>query len=669
MHTISHQTLWQNNHRGRYRTDMSQTLKAAWSQARWQHIRPDTSLASPYTAEGFKILKQQHIKPYAYSSRIIELILQDLQQDEYGIAYFSPEGILMKLFGSSSFLEWAGQHGLCRNTAWSFDIAGPNAVSLGFQSLTETMTIASDNYNQLLNQLAIYFHPLFLKKQENSIQDICLYGGLALISKTPVANKTYMSLIRSLTLDIEVHMHMTHTLYSVYSKTERGMICFDISQLTHTISISYYNKEIFDVLGIPEENLDFFRIENIFDYGMNEELYTIIQNSRIVNNYPITLCVHGKFREYTISTEIYNQAHLRITGIRVYITSSQFNAQQISKKMGSNAIMTIHDLIGESPSFHLTKAHVKLCAKTSTNVLLLGESGVGKDIIAQAIHNASPRRNKPFIAVNCAALPRDLIAAELFGYDEGAYTGSKRGGNMGKFELANGGTIFLDEIGDMPLDLQAMLLRVIEQKSFMRIGSNKLTHVDVKVISATNADLQSLIEQNKFRMDLYYRLGIVKLNIPPLRERGEDIILLAQHFIKKVDESTHYNLHNHTTLSPDAQKLLMSLPWKGNVRELQNTIEGIMLLYQPTILTSEHIKSYLGLSTRTNVPPLQFAADLNESAANTAVPYSRIAPKDLTADYLISILKQNKYNKSLTAAALGISRKSLYRKMKDFGIE
>lgn len=296
--------------------------------------------------------------------------------------------------------------------------------------------------------------------------------------------------------------------------------------------------------------------------------------------------------------------------------------------------------------------------------MLLGESGVGKDIIAQAIHNASDRRNRPFIAVNCASLPRDLIASELFGYEEGAFTGAKRSGNIGKFELANTGTIFLDEIGDMPLESQAMLLRVIEQKSFMRIGSNRVTNVDVKIISATNADLEELVEKKLFRLDLYYRLGVIKLHIPPLRQREDDVILLANHFIHAIEKREHAPKGRSVTLSPDAKELLRRLPWRGNVRELQNTIEGIMVLYQPAIIEAEHFRAYLNLTNETlREDPVQAPTD-----APAFKEYVKVLPKKLTRDVLAQALAENRYNKSATAEMLGISRKSLYRKLEEFGL-
>ena len=192
-----------------------------------------------------------------------------------------------------------------------------------------------------------------------------------------------------------------------------------------------------------------------------------------------------------------------------------------------------------------------------------------------------------FIIFICAAIPRDLLASELFGYDQGAYTGAKKNGNLGKFELADTGTIFLDEIGDMPLDLQVLLLRVIEQKSFMRIGSNITRNVDVKIISATNADLKSMVEKKTFRPDLYFRLCTLSLRLPPLRERADDIILLSEYFIERI--SARLKQHSIKHLSDETKALLMRLPWNGNVRELQNVMERVVQLIPSQIITPQDL--------------------------------------------------------------------------------
>lgn len=257
------------------------------------------------------------------------------------------------------------------------------------------------------------------------------------------------------------------------------------------------------------------------------------------------------------------------------------------------------------------------------------------------------------MAINCGALPRDLIASELFGYEGGAFTGAKRQGNMGKFELANGGTLFLDEIGEMPLDLQATLLRAVEQKSITRLGSTKEIEVDVKIISATNANLRDLINEKRFREDLYYRLSTLRLTLPPLRQRGEDIILLAEEFIRAA--SQRIGRQDLMTISPQARELLLHHSWHGNVRELQNLIEGIVLLYPDPVITAEHILA--DLHVREDLLP------------QPAVSSGHGRKAELTRERLLETLAQCGGNRSEAAKLLDISRRTLYRYLERWGID
>ena len=321
-------------------------------------------------------------------------------------------------------------------------------------------------------------------------------------------------------------------------------------------------------------------------------------------------------------------------------------------------------------------------AQTESNIMLLGESGTGKDIFAQAIHNASPRRHKPFVALNCGALPRDLIESELFGYEDGAFSGAKRNGNIGKFELANGGTIFLDEIGEMPLDLQVRLLRVVEQKQFMRLGGNKLIKADVRIIAATNANIEEMISQKQFRADLFYRLSTMKLNLPSLRERKDDIPVLSEHFIRSV--SRRIEKPNIMRFSRQALELMERLNWSGNIRELQNLIECIVQIYPGDIILPEYIMDNVSYDTKKELlesgeyscPAAAVNTAAPGSSASTPAsvnleeaPVSRPRRQKLNRDMLLDALRICNNNRSSAADYLGISRRTLYRKLEEFGID
>lgn len=240
----------------------------------------------------------------------------------------------------------------------------------------------------------------------------------------------------------------------------------------------------------------------------------------------------------------------------------------------------------------------QIAAQTPSNVLITGESGTGKELFAQAIHNASDRRNGPFVAINCGALPKSLIESELFGYEGGTFTGARREGCAGKFELANGGTIFLDEIGDMPFDVQVALLRVLQSHEVSRLGSSKTIKVDVRVISATNKDLLAAIDNNQFRSDLYYRLNVFGIAIPPLRERAGDVRLLADYFLQKY---TSFSGHCLSGFTEAAYALLEEYEWRGNIRELENAVERAVYLTSEGRIGAECFPSLQGgLGRRTD---------------------------------------------------------------------
>ncbi|HWZ30251.1 MAG TPA: sigma-54 dependent transcriptional regulator [Bryobacteraceae bacterium] len=304
------------------------------------------------------------------------------------------------------------------------------------------------------------------------------------------------------------------------------------------------------------------------------------------------------------------------------------------------------NIIGRSPAMQEIFATITRVAGTRATVLLAGESGVGKDMIARAIHHHSPRRDRPFVKINCTAIPENLMESELFGYEKGAFTGANVS-KPGKFEQADTGTAFLDEIGDVPASIQVKLLRVLQDREFERLGSNKVMHTDVRVVAATNVDLRAALEQGTFREDLYYRLNVVPLNIPPLRERKEDIPYLVQHFAKKFNGE----------ISEGALERLMSYHWPGNVRELENVVERSVLLARGPRVEADDIKIDM-----TNARPRAAATD------------DHFLPEGMTLDqYEQSIireaLKRANGNKSQAARLLGLTRNALRYRLDQMGVE
>lgn len=322
----------------------------------------------------------------------------------------------------------------------------------------------------------------------------------------------------------------------------------------------------------------------------------------------------------------------------------KFKVKQLQSRLEKN--LSFGSITGKSKNISDAIELAKKVADTNTVVLLLGETGTGKELFAQAIHETSSRKNKPFIAINCSAIPKDLQESELFGYVKGAFTGALKD-KKGFFEAANEGTIFLDEVGDMSIETQSKLLRVLETKTFTRVGDTNMTHTDVRIISATNKDLRSEIEKGNFKNDLFYRLNTFSIYLPSLRERKDDLELLIDNFIKNYNTKLNKSI---SSISPDFISKLKEYSFPGNIRELKNIIERAMILCKGNELKPE---------------------DLPEEVFENKLPHEFHSGslKEIEKQHILKVYSENKHNKSATAEKLGIGSVTLYRKLKEFGVE
>jgi PAS domain S-box-containing protein len=339
------------------------------------------------------------------------------------------------------------------------------------------------------------------------------------------------------------------------------------------------------------------------------------------------------------------------------LTEELDKAQQIIRTL--EAKYDFKDIIAQSPDMIRVVEQARKAATTPATILLLGESGTGKELFAHAIHNSSQRKHNQFIRVNCAAISDSLLESELFGYSEGAFTGARRGGKKGLFEQASGGTIFLDEIGEISLNLQAKLLRVLQEREIVRVGDAKSVPVDVRIIAATNIDLEEAVAAGKFREDLYYRIRVFPLYIPPLRERREEIPALARHLLRKFNQEYGRVVED---IAPEALELLQEYSWPGNVRELENILGRaiINMRINETWIRPVHLPQFFPHTPR-HIP-----------VASTFLGQGSKTLKDATAeferDYLRRVLEAHQGNKTKAAAQLGISLRSLYYKIERYGL-
>lgn len=411
--------------------------------------------------------------------------------------------------------------------------------------------------------------------------------------------------------------------------------------------------------------------------GMLQTTYSQIIGKNLFSKINLNDCKKLSDNIAQISNEVYNQevtiqyVDRKITKPVQYNLSVNFTLDDNGEKTGTvlrfnepklintlankisgyKSVYTFDSIIGESAPLKKAISDSQQAAKSNSNVLILGESGTGKELIAQSIHNASDYASGPFVAINCAAIPNSLVESELFGYETGAFTGAQKKGSPGRFELADGGTIFLDEIGDMPLDVQATVLRTIQTKEILRIGGKYPKSIDVRIIAATNKDLLEAIKNRNFRDDLYYRLNVLTIELPSLKDRGEDICLMADYFV---------NLHNATdrniTIRPEVYSILMQHDWPGNIRELENVIDRAVNIISGNEITIDD----LPLSLQKNLPV-------------STVKFNNEPTDELSLDArrkinIINALQSCSGNISEAAEILGVNRRTIYRRMEKYGI-
>lgn len=473
------------------------------------------------------------------------------------------------------------------------------------------------------------------------------HGTLKLIvSAVPVAqyskNKGVIFVIQDLTdvegvaHELEIVKELKTTLETVLEVAYEGVAVLDEQGRITLVNARFCNK-----LGEPRGQVVGQNISRFIPSTDNTIALKVLEiNGKpcVISTLPITK--EGSIKGFVIKiyedldqlTDVMQQLHRLNMQLDYY-------KDELYKANGTS--YTISSIVCNDERIATLKFQVLQVAKSSSTVLITGESGTGKELFAHSIHNASIRRKEPFIKVNCSAIPAELAEAELFGYEEGSFTGARKQGKPGKFELADGGTIFLDEIGDMPIILQSKLLRVIQEKEIERVGAVKVRKVDVRIIAATNRDLKRLVVEGNFREDLYFRINVVELVIPPLRERQPDIPVLVDYFIHKYNNLFSRKVEG---VSPAALEALVSYSWPGNIRELENIIERMLNYKEAGVISIQDVPGEIRREVKSSVLTGQRLADIEQEAIQAA-------------------LRDADGNKSKAARLLGISRSKLYEKL------
>lgn len=421
--------------------------------------------------------------------------------------------------------------------------------------------------------------------------------------------------------------------------------------------VTFYSKSYEDFLGIPREKVLGHHVTEVIE---NTRMHVVLQTGEpeigwkqkikgqnmVVQRVPIRdkagkiIGVVGQvmFRDVAEITELAQKLNLLESKLEHY-------ERELEHLRSSR--YTFDHIIGTSPAIEKAKRLALKASDGNSTVLLLGESGVGKELFAHAIHHASPRRSKAFVRVNCSSIPRELMESELFGYEAGAFTGAGRRGKPGKFELANQGSIFFDEIGDMPLEMQAKLLRVLQEKEVERVGGTKTLAVDFRLVATTNVDPEALVKAGRLRRDLFYRLNVVPIRIPPLRERREDIPAVSRHLLARLREEQGVR---PLGISPEVLDLFQRYDWPGNIRELVNVLERASYAADGPQIEMEHL-------------PLFLQDVRGERAGERRGSNLRLAVQEAERDAVLQALKMARGNKAKAAKLLGIHRTGLYQKL------
>ena len=450
---------------------------------------------------------------------------------------------------------------------------------------------------------------------------------------------------------------LNRTLDTVLNIIYDGLIVVDEKgkvTLSNRALNDFLNMEASQIVGkhISEVMTD-SRLHMIAQTGIPEtgDIQIIKDKPVIVSSMPIIRA--GKTVGAVGKVTFPHMAEIQLLAEKLSFLQNKVNYYQEELEKTKTTRDILDGLIAESPPMKTIKTEISQIAQSTSTVLITGESGTGKELVAQAVHMCSDRRKGPFIKVNCAAIPENLLEAEMFGYAPGAFTGAAKGGKLGRFELADGGTILLDEVGDMPIALQVKILRVIQEREFERLGDTRTRKVDVRILASTNTDLRKAIEKGTFREDLYYRLNVIGLHIPPLRDHPEDIKSLVSRFIDKYNRILQANISG---IQPGALAVLMKHTWPGNVRELENIVERAVNYARTGLIETIHF------------PPYLFNTVPNEGHKQQDKGFYRTGLMKAEKEMIISAIEQAGGNKTKAAGILNLSRSRLYVKMKQYGI-
>ena len=563
------------------------------------------------------------------------------------------EGCILSVIGDEKILSEAFTFKMVPGAYMDELSIGTNAMGTALVEGKPVQVSGDDHYIKLYHRWTCSASPIRNAKGE-------IIGSLDLTGYSENVNSHTLGMVVAAAYAIEKILDINRyteelTIEKRYNETIIDSITAGILTSDLEGNIKTVNRHVADMFGYNHEEMKRVKVSNLIeDWG---NIKALILNRQSFMDEDVFVNSRKNKLQFSLSIYPFLDSEQNIRDI-IFIFKEVKKIRRLANKiMGRRAIYTFDKIIGTDDNFVRIVDYAKKIADSRSNILILGESGTGKELFAQAIHNYSNRQEEPFVALNCGAIPRNLIESELFGYEEGAFTGAKSSGQPGKFEIADGGTIFLDEIGEMPLDMQTRLLRVIEEGTVSRIGSVKEIVVDVRVIAATNKELDEEVRNGNFRKDLYYRLNVLPIRLLPLRERKADIPLLCRYFMDRISRKLN---KKSVEISEEIMKYLMEYEWPGNVRELENLIE---LMVNTEGIPDSFRRIYSNACERS-----ELSLKILERAGVCAEHGEDLRLEFVEKQHIQKVLKHYEGNITLAARALGIGRNTLYRKMEGYGI-
>lgn len=562
---------------------------------------------------------------------VMENISEIINQTSFSLVLTDENGVILHVIENENIHKKHNSLRFVRGTRWDEKSVGSNAIGTALSTKTNVHMLGAEHF-------CISHHPWTCSAAliRNSLGEII--GCIDISGSVENDHIHTFGIVTYAARIIEKQMDLTASYELI--ETALDSVIDGLFVIDKNFRTTNANKKILEIFNVNREEFDSIDIMEMFeDLDIKNKVFEMGESIRI-SDYTINFKNNKHECLLNISpTKILSN----VTGAVFFVKEAQQVRKVVSHIAGYHASYEFDNILTENEEMCRIIRFAKKIATTNSTVLIQGESGTGKELFAHSIHNYSRRNSWPFVAVNCAALPKDLVESELFGYEKGSFTGASREGKPGKFELANGGTIFLDEIGDLPLDMQSKLLRVIESNKINRIGSRYERGIDVRIITATNKNLREEIDQKSFREDLFFRLNVINISLPPLRERKEDICLLANHFLTQLNEESK----GVKKFSQSFIDYLNKNQWRGNVRELRHCIQREYYLSEDEYLRASGTNS------------IQQRKEINIDNADL---------KKVEKIYIEEALKDESGNVIKAAKRLNIGKSTVYRKIKEFNI-